>query len=80
MDVAVNHDRRRVLAVRSRQFAPSRIERQLLTQVFEWLCNSPTQVEHPESADRGATKPGSETQGSIEPIGCEQPFARRHVA
>jgi hypothetical protein len=37
MDVAVNHDGKLTTAMTVRQFAPSRIEKQLLAQVFELL-------------------------------------------
>jgi hypothetical protein len=80
MDVAVDHDRKRMLAPAVRQFAPSRIEKQLLTQVFELLCNPPSKVEHSESTSRETTRARSETQVSSELSACEKPFARRHVA
>lgn len=77
MDVAVDHERKRMPAVTVRQFAASRIEKQLLTQVFELLCNPPSRVECPESTYREAT---SGTQISGERSQHEEPFPGRRVA
>jgi hypothetical protein len=39
MDVAVNHDGKRTTATTVRQFAPSRVEKHWLAQVFELLMS-----------------------------------------
>lgn len=80
MDVALGHDRKQLPAVTVRQFAASRIEKQLLTQVFELLCNPLSRVEHSQSPGRMATNPRSETEISNERGQCETPFARRRAA
>ena len=80
MDVALGHDRKPLPAVTVRQFTASRIEKQLLTQVFELLCSPLSRVEHPQSPGRMATNARSETEPSNERSQCEIPFARRRAA
>jgi len=51
MDVAVDHDRKLVTAMAVRHFVPSRVEQELLAQVFELLCMPREQRASVESAD-----------------------------
>ena len=80
MDVAIVHDRKRMPAVPVRQFAASRVEKQLLCQVFELLlCNPPTRVEFPESMGREATATQSAPHISNDRSQCEKPLVRRRA-
>jgi hypothetical protein len=74
MDVAVDHDCKRMPAMTVRQFAPSRLEKQLLIQVFELAFNPQRQTNPLESARAETTRTlKSRSEG-------EESYSRRRAA
>jgi len=84
MDAVGNLDPKRVVLVTARQFVASRVEKQLLTQVFELLCHVPAGAEDCDESMGPETTTGtgskSRTRKSDERNQGEKQIARRPAA
>jgi hypothetical protein len=74
MDVGRNDASKRMTASPVRQFAPSRVERELLAQVFDLMFGERTWASF-ASNDVADVEPGSDCNASLQPS-----VARRQVA
>jgi hypothetical protein len=77
MDVGRNDASKRMTASPVRQFAPSRVERELLAQVFDLMFGERTELTRSSFAsnDVADVEPGSDCSASLQPS-----VARRQVA